>query len=256
MSSPTTSEPPDSRWHGPCNTLSWGHHRTVDLNVGASRPIALEVADGAAVMLGPDNGLLAPAVGMLGGAGRCRPRPHRRASAGPERTFPGRDPFAPVAARLRALGVDLADLGTEVDPATLTPGMVPLTTASNRRRGRARMPRYVVDRFGNVQLNVDPDEIAWGDPVHITVGERLRSARTIRAFSELTTGEIGLLVDAHGLMTLVANCSAADELQLAGRRRAVGARFGDDAPQPEPEGVRSRGSPVGCPSTPMPREDR
>src|SRR4051794_29952789 len=36
--------------------------------VGTSRkPVAIEVAEGRAVFVGPDNGLLAPAVGMIGG---------------------------------------------------------------------------------------------------------------------------------------------------------------------------------------------
>src|SRR4026208_2395670 len=42
----------------------------VDPGVGGTRKsIAIEVADGEAVLVGPDNGLLAPAVAMAGGAG-------------------------------------------------------------------------------------------------------------------------------------------------------------------------------------------
>src|SRR4051794_8110474 len=44
----------------------------VDPGVGtARRAVAVEVADGAGILLGPDNGLLAPAVAMAGGAGRA-----------------------------------------------------------------------------------------------------------------------------------------------------------------------------------------
>ena len=44
----------------------------VDPGVGTSRKaIAVEVADGAGVLVGPDNGLLAPAVGLAGGATRA-----------------------------------------------------------------------------------------------------------------------------------------------------------------------------------------
>src|SRR4029079_17990967 len=44
----------------------------VDPGVGGSRKaIAIEVADGEAVFVGPDNGLLAPAVAMAGGAQRA-----------------------------------------------------------------------------------------------------------------------------------------------------------------------------------------
>src|SRR3954471_11300761 len=44
----------------------------VDPGVGGERrAIAVEVAEGAAVLVGPDNGLLAPAVAMTGGATRA-----------------------------------------------------------------------------------------------------------------------------------------------------------------------------------------
>src|SRR5690554_3778965 len=43
----------------------------VDPGVGTERrAIAVEVGDGASVLVGPDNGLLAPAVAMVGGATR------------------------------------------------------------------------------------------------------------------------------------------------------------------------------------------
>src|SRR5687767_2225192 len=44
----------------------------VDPGVGtARRAVAVEVAEGAGVVVGPDNGLLASAVAMAGGAGRA-----------------------------------------------------------------------------------------------------------------------------------------------------------------------------------------
>ena len=46
----------------------------VDPGVGTDRrAVAVEVADGAGVLIGPDNGLLAPAVAMAGGAERADP---------------------------------------------------------------------------------------------------------------------------------------------------------------------------------------
>ena len=44
----------------------------VDPGVGTDRrPVAVEVGDGASVLVGPDNGLLAPAVALVGGASRA-----------------------------------------------------------------------------------------------------------------------------------------------------------------------------------------
>ena len=84
----------------------------VDPGVGtARRAIAVEVADGAGVLVGPDNGLLAPAVAIVGGAERVvelTNADYHLATLGS--TFAGRDVFGPVAAHL-CNGVDLAELG-------------------------------------------------------------------------------------------------------------------------------------------------
>ena len=133
----------------------------VDPGVGGSRKsIAIEVADGEAVLVGPDNGLLAPAVAMAGGAGRAvvlTNEEYHLQSHGA--TFAGRDIFAPVAGHL-CNGVDLAELGESIDADELLPGMVPLP----REEPEGLVGEVLwVDHFGNCQLNIGPDEIAeWG----------------------------------------------------------------------------------------------
>jgi hypothetical protein len=97
----------------------------VDPGVGTSRRlVGVEVAGG--VLLGPDNGLLAPGVAMAGGARSVisldNPE-YQLPSPGP--TFAGRDVLAPAAGHLAA-GVPFAELGTPVDPVTLVPGLVSL----------------------------------------------------------------------------------------------------------------------------------
>src|SRR4051795_1537250 len=74
----------------------------VDPGVGtARRAVAIEVAGGEGVFVGPDNGLLASAVAMTGGAQRAvvPTRPESPLPA-PGPTFAGRDVFGPVAAHL------------------------------------------------------------------------------------------------------------------------------------------------------------
>jgi hypothetical protein len=97
----------------------------VDPGVGSSRrAIAVEVGDGESVLIGPDNGVLAGAVALCGGVTAAIELTNRDVhldSPGP--TFAGRDVFAPVAAQL-CLGVPLADLGTPIDPYSLTPGLL------------------------------------------------------------------------------------------------------------------------------------
>jgi S-adenosyl-L-methionine hydrolase (adenosine-forming) len=189
----------------------------VDPGVGTDRrAVAVEVGDNAeGVFVGPDNGLLASAVAMTGGARRAvtltDPAYHLEA---PGPTFAGRDVFAPVAAHL-ANGADLADLGESIDPITLRPGVLPLS----RREGDAVKAEVLwVDRFGNVQLNVDPDDIEHlGDRVAVRWGEwGVRTARRAIAYGNLKAGEAGLVVDSYGLVSIALDRrSAAAELGLA-----------------------------------------
>lgn len=186
----------------------------VDPGVGSDRrAVAVEIVDGAAVLVGPDNGLLAAAVAMVGGASRAvvldNPEYHL---AAPGPTFDGRDVFAPAAAHL-CNGVDLADLGTAIDPGELLPGLLPI---ARQEDGELVAEVLWVDRYGNCQLNVEPDEAAeLGERVAVKVGERTRVARRVRTFADVGTGGLGLLVDSYGLLALVVDqASASAELQL------------------------------------------
>lgn len=187
----------------------------VDPAVGTSRrPIAVEVGDGASVLVGPDNGVLAPAVALCGGASRAVQitNPDYRLP-GEATTFDGRDVFAPAAAHL-CLGVDLAELGPPIDAVSLFPAMVPLPREDE---GRLHAEVLWVDRYGNAQLNVDPDELApYADHVRLVMAGGARSARRVTAFAELDDREIGLVTDAYGLVAVVLHkASAAGELGLS-----------------------------------------
>jgi S-adenosyl-L-methionine hydrolase (adenosine-forming) len=189
----------------------------VDPGVGTSRrAVAVEVADGEGVLVGPDNGLLAPAVAMAGGATRAvaltDPRFHLAAAGA---TFAGRDVFAPVAAHL-ANGVDLSELGEAIDPAGVLPGVVPLA----RHDGDTITCEVLwVDRYGNAQLNLGLDDVAplaaTGEMVTLRVHEDTRSARIDTTFAALGPGRLGLIVDSYGLLALALDrASAAAELRL------------------------------------------
>ena len=179
----------------------------------ARRAIAVEVGHGQSVLVGPDNGLLAPAVAMVGGADRAvvlTNDDYHLPAPGP--TFAGRDVFAPASAHL-CNGVDLEDLGDLIDPATLTPGLMPV---SREEDGAIVADVLWIDRFGNAQLNVDPDEVAtWGDRVRLRYGDATRTAVRVDNYAVLKTGEVGLLVDSYGLLSVaIDRGSAAAELGL------------------------------------------
>ena len=188
----------------------------VDPGVGTDRrAVAVEVGDGESVLVGPDNGLLAPAVAMVGGAGRAvslTGTAWHLPAPGP--TFDGRDVFAPVAAHL-ATGVDLAELGDLIQPAGLLPGVLPVAAVES---DGLHAEVLWVDRFGNVQLNVDPTELdglGAGDRFRVRVADRVLPARRVSAYDDVPTGGLGVLVDSWGLVSLVAaRASAAVDLAI------------------------------------------
>ena len=74
----------------------------VDPGVGTDRrAVAVEAQEEGLILVGPDNGLLAAAVAMLGGASRAVDLTNTEFHIpAPGPTFAGRDIFAPVAAHL------------------------------------------------------------------------------------------------------------------------------------------------------------
>lgn len=209
----------------------------VDPGVGTDRrALAVEVGGGEAILVGPDNGLLASAVALVGGPTRVvelTSVEHRLEAPGP--TFDGRDVFAPAAAHL-CRGVSLDALGPDVDPAGLQPGLMPLPQLSDDGLGAEVL---WVDRYGNVQLNLGPDDLGPLGPeaegrVSVRVeGSSTRTARRARTYADLVPGELGLVVDSYGLLALVLDRrSAAAELGLAASD-AVTLSAAQDGPRSE-----------------------
>lgn len=191
---------------------------SVDPGAGGSRRIiAVEIAGGAGIVIGPDNGLIATGVALAGGADRAvvldRDEHHL---ASPGATFAARDVMAPVAAALCA-GADLFAVGTEIDAATLLPSVVPIPREDND--GLACEVIWI-DRFGNCQLNVSVDDLStvWGavpERVRVSWGDNVRNLRITTSYADLGAGALGLVVDSTGLLSLsLDRASAARELGI------------------------------------------
>jgi S-adenosylmethionine hydrolase len=176
----------------------------VDPGVGTDRRLVGVECDGA-TFVGPDNGLLAPAVAMLGGAHQVvslTSEEHRLPAPGP--TFAGRDVLAPAAGSLAA-GTPLAALGEPVDPAGLVPGLVPLPRTTEG--GAIEAEVWWVDRFGNCQLNVGPEDLVAhgavpGGPVEVRAGDRTKAARWVHTYADAKPSELVLVVDSYGMASL------------------------------------------------------
>ena len=221
----------------------------VDPGVGGPRrAIAIEVGDGQSILVGPDNGLLAPAVAMCGGATAAVELDNSEfhlvtADDGLGVTFAGRDVFAPVAAHL-CRGVELHELGTAIDVETLTPGLIPVA----RNENDAIVAEVLwVDRYGNAQLNIDSSDVErLGNALRVRVRESTRRAVLASTYGDLTSGVIGVIVDSYGLLSLcVDRGSAALELRLAAGDEVRLERLDDGAVDEivdVPIALRKRGS--------------
>lgn len=177
------------------------------------RSIAVEIGGGVGILVGPDNGLLGNAVAIVGGAGRTVELVDERFRLpSPGALWELRDVLAPAAANL-CNGIDLAELGPAIDPAGLLPSLVPVPRFENTQVVGEVM---WVDHFGKIQLNVDDETIEHlGEVLVVSSGELRRVITRKPQINDVADGQLGLVADAFGLMSIVSPLrSAAEELGL------------------------------------------
>ena len=179
------------------------HLAVVDPGVGSERRgVALRLADDR-FLVGPDNGLLSLAADAGGGIVEAvdigaSPFALQPVSA----TFHGRDIFAPVAARL-AGGAALADAGTPIDASALVAVELPRAQMVD---GVLVAHALYIDRFGNVQLDVEEPELELGRSFEVTARSgRSESVRYVRTFADAGSGELILYEDSSRRLAVAVN---------------------------------------------------
>ncbi|GAB7043194.1 MULTISPECIES: SAM hydrolase/SAM-dependent halogenase family protein [Catenuloplanes] len=157
---------------------------------GTLRPIGLRTPGG--VLVGPDNGLLPWAADALGGAGTAVALTNTDwflpSVSG---TLPGRDVYAPVAARIAA-GAPLTDAGPEIPLADLARLPDPVVASGD---GWLEAEVTTIDRFGNVQLAAGADAIGSLADRLLVGGVRAVRGTTI---SDAPRGGLVVYVDSAG----------------------------------------------------------
>jgi hypothetical protein len=110
--------------------------------------------------------------------------------------------------------VPLHDLGSRIDAATLMPGTLPVPR--DESDGTVTAEVLWVDRFGNCQLNVEPDLIrSWDGRAVYEPDSGPRTMPLVESFAALPAGGIGLVLDSYGMLAVAGNrSSASDELGL------------------------------------------
>ena len=193
------------------------HLAVVDPGVGTDRrPLALRGGDGR-LYVGPDNGLLVPAAERLGGIADAWELENPDYRLQPvSRTFHGRDVFSPAAAHLSG-GIDPGELGPSLEPSSLVRLEVPAPVVDD---GFVRANVLIVDRFGNIQLNLSTEDLSRvgidpGTRVEIEIGLQRFYACAATTFADVRVGDVVLYEDAYGNVALAINKGNAAEMLAA-----------------------------------------
>jgi S-adenosyl-L-methionine hydrolase (adenosine-forming) len=199
------------------------HLAVVDPGVGTERrPLAARCLDGHQ-FVGPDNGLLWPAMERCGGievAVDIAESPFRLEPV--SSTFHGRDLFAPVAARL-ASETPIENVGKPVSPEEIVRLEMP---PADVRKGAIRAVVLAIDRFGNLALNTNLAEMreagfTRGDTMSVAIFPTRRQAKFGRTFADAPVDDAVVYEDSSGAIAIAINGGV-------GAAAAFAATVGDD----------------------------
>jgi hypothetical protein len=160
------------------------HLVVVDPAVGSSRAALAAFSEGR-FLVGPDNGVLSPALLVPTARAVQLPVP-----AGAASTFHGRDVFAPAAAAL-ARGAPLESLGSAFAEPSIRRTPEPVRDKDGVLRGEV----IAVDHFGNAVTNLVASRAG-----NVEVAGRTLAVR--RTYMDADTGEALGVVGSHGLIEI------------------------------------------------------
>jgi hypothetical protein len=187
------------------------HVAVVDPGVGGKRS-SLIFKTSKGYLVGPDNGLLAPAAERLGVKKVYRITDR---SLLPERVsdvFDGRDTFGPIAAYL-SRGEQPRSFGPETNEYMKIPSYSPPI----RLDGGLEASIIHIDGFGNLVTNVTYDElgelgVTSGSEITITIGTKRFRVSYVRSFSAVPVGKLLALVAGGGYLEISVNQGNAQKL--------------------------------------------
>jgi S-adenosylmethionine hydrolase len=191
----------------------------VDPGVGTDRR-AIAARTPVGYFVGPDNGLLSPAVAMVGGADLIVSLEETLYQLPTEGgTFAGRDVFGPAAAVLASGQAEIENLGPVLDPGSISPLLVPLAEPAGN--GAVRGSVLWVDTFGNIQFNIAPDDldalgISLGDDVMVSFNMEETRVPWGSTYGDVDEGQAVIHVDSHGQIALAVRGGRADEAFVFG----------------------------------------
>ena len=197
------------------------HLAVVDPGVGSSRRPLLAISDDYA-FVGPDNGLLAHAIGSEQGVRVFHITEPDHFLKPVSQTFHGRDIFAPVAAWL-SRGMLPESFGTEIND------WIQLDWPTPLRVGKSLFGTVLrVDRFGNLVTNISTEDLVCptSTPQEIEIDIRGRTIRELcRSYAEAACDEPFAIIGSAGLLEIAVREASAAALLGAGPREEFEMRF-------------------------------
>lgn len=192
------------------------HVGVVDPGVGTKRrAVAIEAEGG--VIVGPDNGMLAPLAHRLGFVRAVALTNGKYWRVPVSATFHGRDIFAPVAAHLAA-GVPLESLGTPVNDLQTLPAF-----EAHDGPHEVRGSVINIDPFGNLVFSIPAglviDLLESRRKLEFRVGGRKLYAHAVSAYGEIEGKSFGVIPNSADFLELAVHRGSAYE--------RLGARVGD-----------------------------
>ena len=188
------------------------HLAVVDPGVGtARRAVAVTTMEEGRFLVGPDNGVLWPAIERFGGAARAIDLSRSPFRLEPvSSTFHGRDIFAPVAAHL-ALGARLDEAGEKFEPAELQQLELPEPAIAE---GEVHAHALYADRFGNVALDLDAGQaqqggLAPGGRIGLRAPDGTFEAAWAATFADAAPGDLLLYEDSSRRLAIASNGGSA-----------------------------------------------
>lgn len=178
------------------------HLAVVDPGVGSLRAILIVETARGDVFIGPDNGLLIPALEKLGGSLKVYCVDHTWISEKHiSSTFHGRDVMAPIAGFLAA-GRSPSEFGHNISPENLCPYPVPCSHRScNCIEGHVTL----IDHFGTIRTNIPWESV--GGSMIIPVGREnaFWDLPRVNTFSDVPPGSVSVMKDSWGYLSIAVN---------------------------------------------------
>ncbi len=183
------------------------HVCVVDPGVGTSRkPIIIQVGRGD-YLIGPDNGVLLPAVRVLGGHKKVVEITNPELMVLPvSPIFHGRHIFAPAAAHL-AKGIRIEKFGVELSFDKLVPA--PYKEAEFKNNG-FKAEVININKFGSLNLNIlhedwDKLNVLLNEFIIVSFGGKKIKMKFVETFGQVKINESLILKDDYGRIEIAIN---------------------------------------------------